>query len=222
MKILILSNYSDKIVELNVLTQPNKQRYAAKHGYELQNRNVLYTPQTHVEHLEYVRTNLSLYDGILTIGCDVLFTNLATKIEDVMAEDRIQIAREHISWWPINNDVMFWPNTAGAHSMLGRLIHDAPIWLEYPWLWQNHLWNLIQADRYIRRSVKIVEARVMNSTHQPVDSTGRRIPGPSSWQLGDWVIHFLDMPLESKIKAAMAYLPFVGDGTFVPTKESKV
>jgi hypothetical protein len=132
------------------------------------------------------------------------------------------IARDGLSTWPINNGVMIWPKGAFALNLLERLIKDAPIWLGYRELWQIHLWNLMQ--REFKHSVRLVPPRFMNSTYQPVipgqDASGRpglaRFPGESSFQLGDWIFHAVDMPYDGKIKCVQWARSFVGDGTYIP------
>lgn len=232
MRTLILSNFSDKIADLNALTAPNKQAYADRHGYVFENINHPY--EKHVEWLEIVRDRVGKYDCVLTIGCDAIFTNMARKVEEMLPwqivdtpgpcqsisrssvfDSRVIIARENISWWPINNDVMIWPNAHCTINLLEKLIEDAPIWLKYPWLWQAHLWDLIQGQ--YKPIVRIVEARTMNSTFQPaitVNGQIQRIPGPSSWQLGDWILHALDMPHEMRLAVIKWGLQFVGDGLY--------
>lgn len=233
MRTLILSNWSQNIADLNVLTAPNKQAYADAHGYDFENIELDYSDQ--VEWLELLRDRVvGNYDIVMTIGCDAIFTNFSRKIEDMTGlsgqnpqemqpiDRRVIIAKEHISFWPINNDVMIWPAGIQSRVVLNRLIRDKDIWLKYKWLWQMHLWNLIQETHGPKDSqaIRIIEARDMNSTFQPftVDSTSNcfRTIGPSSWQLGDWILHALDMTPEMRIQVIKWGLGFVGDGSWRP------
>lgn len=239
MKALILSNFSDAIADLNQLTAPNKMAYCNLNGYDFENLKLPYTPESFIRWLEIVREKLSEYDVVLTMGCDTIFTNFTVKIESKIYEPlilaikegrargqivgdcsdhRVIVAREHISWWPINNDVMIWPKGGAAISLLNRLIGDSSIWLNYPWLWQAHLWDVIRPGCLQSEHVRIVEAREMNSTFQPftVDGQGKttRIPGPSSWQFGDWILHALDMPMKMRIDVIKAFLPFAGNALY--------
>ncbi len=239
MKILILSNWSQKIAELNALTAPNKQAYADAHGYTFENVELDYGKQ--VEWLEILRDRLGKYDVVMTVGCDAIFTNFSVKVEDKIIlgpkypkglplmyqavsppDSRIIIAKEHISFWPINNDVMIWPTGNPAIFILDWLINDSETWLKYPWLWQHHLWNLMQTNTDIKQAIRIVEAREMNSIFQPftLDAKGQafRAIGPSSWQLGDWILHALDMPYEMRLQVVRWGLGFVGDGAWTPMK----
>src|ERR1039458_1790639 len=84
MRSLILSNYSDKIAELNALTAPNKLNYAERHGYEFENLNLPYTRENHVKWLEEIELRLEEYECVMTIGCDAIYTNLSRRIGDVV------------------------------------------------------------------------------------------------------------------------------------------
>jgi hypothetical protein len=91
------------------------------------------------------------------------------------------------------------------------MIDDQPIWKNYPWTGQNHIWNLIQTIPWIKGSVNIVEARRMNSTLNA---------GLSQWQLGDYILHLVDMDVQEKINQAKNVLEnFPLDGTYIPTKK---
>lgn len=208
MKTLILSNYSDKISELNAVTEPNKKAYADKHGYQFENHKFDYAPEGHVAWIELIREKLSNFDYIMTIGCDAMFMNLGIEVE-VQEGAALTLAREHITWWPINNDVMIWQKCPDAFMVLDRLMTDSPMWLEYPWLWQNHLWNLMQSNPMFDRAVDLRDAREMNSCLQS---------GQAKWQLGDWILHLLDIPNDQKVKLAKDYLRLSGDGCYYPLK----
>ncbi len=203
MKIVLLSNYSPQILEMNVFTAPNKQLYCEKHGYEFRNLNLPYDERSHRAFLKVLRALILENDAVMSIGCDTLFMNLSIKIEDRMDASRVTVAREYHSWWPINNDVMIWPNHANSLELVDKLLDDAPIWLKYPYLWQMHLWNLLMTN--YGHCVNVVDARYMNSslTHDQ-----------GMWQLGDWILHARGMPIESKVKLLKEYAFLVGDGTY--------
>jgi hypothetical protein len=200
------------------ITVPVMEDYCKLHGYALAVNKSIYE-ESHVPGLLAIIEQLKDFDIVVTLGADVLITNHQLGFEYIGTKKTILtecgyagepdsaliIAREHLGWWPINNDVAIWRRS--SVDLLRRLVNDREIWLRYPWLWQNHLWNLIQTEDWVREAVQIVPARVMNSTHQP---------GLSRWQLGDFIIHFLDMPIEEKIRWATFYRQFVGDATFIP------
>lgn len=211
---ILLTSHSvgTKHEELAELLRPNKEAYAAHWGFELATLKQPYDDKSYTAGLEAIKSYLKQGRTVLSVGCDVIFTNFSKGIHD-FPPFPVTIAQENLRWWPINNDVMIWKanctQSAGpwAEEMASRLIKDEKIWLKYPWKWQNHLWNLICTEEHVRRSINIVPARRMNSTPHP---------GLSQWQLGDWICHLLDMPDEEKIKMAPKYLQFPDNGTFFP------
>ena len=217
MQCLILTNHSEKVRELAALTIPNKQLYADKNGYDFISMKLDYNANSHVFWLRTIRDKLRTYDTVLTMGFDTIFTNRSILIEDIIKPfDSVVIARENISHFPINNDVMLWKSCYATRAIIDKLIEDADIWLKMDWLWQNHLWNLICQKQV---AVRLVDARVMNSTFQPFiveNGQAKRIPGPSSWQIGDWIFHALDMPIPMKLQAIKWALQFVSDGGYYP------
>jgi hypothetical protein len=244
MKILILSNWSSKIAEINDLTEGNKIAYAELHGYDFSNVKWPYTPVGHVEWLKLLQDEIAKYDAVMTIGCDAIFVNQSIKIESrlkrtdladengvVVAgwiDQKVVLAKDLTCCWPIqiNNDVMIWPAGQHSTSLIDRLIRDADIWWKYPQLWQCHLWNLIQ--REYKDSVRLIDPRLINATFQPMtrhmtknedgsmSSRLTRIPGASSYALGDWIFHALDMPIGDKLEVLKWALQYVGDGSWKP------
>lgn len=210
MKTIVVTSYSEggEHEELAKLTVPNMQKYCDRHEYDFAALKIPYTNDGHVMGLKAIRDYLHSHETVMSVGADVLFMNHTKRIENI-AKYPVTLAKEHISSWPINNDVMIWRRGIGATNLLDTLIRAAEIWLKYPWFWQNHLWNLICKNQTIRSSVDIVEARVMNSTIQP---------GLSQWQIGDFILHLLNMPTRSKINNAKKYLPYAGDGSYYPTQ----
>lgn len=236
MKILILTNHGNTMKGLNDLTSPNKEAYCKLHGYDYINKSWRY--DNHVQWLRLIAQKIEQYDVVMTMGCDTIFTNTRLKIEHLWAnlpvnllanivapekalerDSRVLIAREHLREWPINNDVMLWPRSDQSRRLLHTLIEDEPIWIKYRWIWQHHMWNLMQKNAEIANCVRVVEARVMNSTFQPFVVGGdklTRMPGPSSWQIGDWILHALDLPYEMRMQVIKWGLGFVGDGSWIP------
>jgi hypothetical protein len=209
-KILLLANYSERIATLNGITEPNKRQYCERHGYAFENLNLPYTPASHVLWFESIKERLGGYDIVMTVGCDTLMMNQKIRIEERFTPPRVTIAEEHLMtnwWWPLNNDIMIWPASEQSHRVLDALIRSAPRWLKYQWLAQVEMWNMIQGD--FGSDFQIVHARHMNSVLQP---------GLGRYKIGDWVLHFADLPATDRIKYAKDFLRFVGDGTFDPDK----
>lgn len=205
MSTLILSNYGKSIQDLNAITEPNKLAYAEKHGYKFENNCIDYSGDQ-LRFLHSIKARLDVFEIVMTMGCDAMFMNFSREIDPAEGAS-ITLAREHISWWPINNDVVIWRNTREAHFVLQKLIDDEPIWSQYPWLWQNHIWNLMQRETIIDHAVDIREAREMNACLQG---------GLGQWQLGDWILHLLNFPNAKKVEYAKDYLRLAGNGCYYP------
>ena len=211
MKIAILAHHSAGNAELARLTAENKWKYSAKHGYDL------ITLRTSGEEWKVgvtkrLRQILPAYDAVMTMGSDVLLMNHGIKIEDrfSVATDSVVISREDVCEWPLNNDIAIWCNTPRTFEVIDRIIADADIWLDYPWLWQNHLWNLIaNKDPVAIKGIRLCDPRELNATH----GNGQN----SRWQFGDFIIHFLGYPEDQKIALVKHYLAMCStDGTFHP------
>jgi hypothetical protein len=209
MRIKIKTNTSDKIKELSKITQKNQQMYAARHGYEWVcepfeydspdfNKNALIEMGELKKHIQST-------DVLMVIGADVMFMNQWIKVEDILQpDDKVVVAKERKAWWPINNDVMLFVNTPDTLALVDRFITDFPTWQQYQWRQQQHLWNMIQMDPWVKSIVRIVEAEVMNQH-------------PSHWQLGEYIIHMYGFPISEKVVIAEkmqylfpSYLPVYG------------
>lgn len=205
--IALYSPASSRLDALCALTRPNHHAYAKARGY------TLFTPPHGADSIEVFDDVLKILESgeceqVLTHGADVLFTNHSCRVEDLPG-DHVTVAREQLRWWPLNNDVMRWRATKETCWLLKRIRDDAHIWKNYPWLWQNHLWNLICTEERAKEAVTIVPARTMNSTPHP---------GTSQWQLGDWICHLVDIEAVQKVELAKWILNIAGkcDGTFYP------
>ena len=197
-------------IKLALLTAENKWKYSARHGYDLATVRIE-LEDAHPGYLKILRDYLQIYDVVLVIGSDVIFMNHGVKLESLLQDgDAVLLAEEHIGRWPINNDVMLWRKSARAFALIDRLIADAPKWTLYEMLWQNHLWNLMNAEgtNEAKAACRLVKARTMNSTHQLTESR---------WQHGDFIIHFMSYGEREKYALAKEYLQLCsGDGCFYP------
>jgi hypothetical protein len=211
---LLLTCCSETYAPLGAVTMPNHQDYAARQGYDYECLQIdARGPRADTKSALFMLHAVlaALEDGyktVLTHGIDVIFTNQTIKLADIEPRAAVVIAREELRWWPINFDVVIWRDDMRTIALLKRLIDEEPIWKKLRWWQQQHLWNLLQSDETVRKTVAIVPARTMNSTAQLC---------ASRWQLGDFVCHFLDMPMPERIKCAKAILKIAGpcDGTYI-------
>lgn len=202
MKISIVTDTSDNIKELSNITLPNKEGYSSKHGYILHCREFNYERFNEfiLDHMMFTLDVMKSSDVVMTCGADVMFTNWNIKIEDVLLfNDNILIAKENTGWWPINNDVMIWRCNPRVIEFYERLINDFPVWRNYPWRTQAHLWNIKQEEPKVGSIMRLVEPEVMNQH-------------PSKWQLGNWIIHMYNMDIKSKVAQAMAINNVITNG----------
>lgn len=205
MSAAIYTTWGDGNAALAEVTHPNHAAYAAAHGYERIADRIPYE-EAHLGGLARIRELLARHDWVLSHGTDVLFMNLRWEFPSLNRGESVTLAREKLGWWPINNDVMLWQASLGAESLLDLLIRDEPVWRDYAWKWQTHLWNLMQERPALTaRTIRLADPHEMNATPYP---------GESLWQLGDPIVHFLSMSMERRVATAQAYLAKVGDGTW--------
>jgi hypothetical protein len=200
MKILVLTNHSEKIAEWNDLTEPNKREYCERHGYGFENFKVQY--EDYLVGLRLLRERVIENDLVMAMGCDTIFTNFDKKIEDVQgSEKRVTISEEYFNHDVFNNDVIIFPNSDESLRVIDLVIKDEPIWKHKRFFWQTHLSDLYKAGG-LRDVINVVGARVMNSCHQDNSVLSR-------WQEGDWVLHAMGWDSLTRIKILKHYLGLV-------------
>ena len=211
MRIKIRTNTSPKIKELSDITLVNQIGYAKRNGYDWESYHLDYSRYNEVaiDDLHGLRAAVQSVDVLMWVGADVMFTNWAIKIEDILKEgDSVVVARERGGWWPINNDVMIYVNNEKTINYIDRMIADFDIWKQHIWRQQQHLWNLIIEDETIRNTVRIVDAQVMNQSMK-------------NWQLGEYIVHFYGLPIKEKIENARSVAALFPDGVPVFKQDNK-
>ncbi len=209
MKILILSCHSDNNRQLAGVTAANKWRYSARHGYDLLTIRMSWE-RAQNEGFQVLRQFLPIYDAVMVIGSDVVFTNFNVKIESLIQPgDGLIIAREHLQTvagnpFPFNNDVAIWCQSPKSTSLIAEIISQRDQWMKMKWLWQEWLWknwgDEDSDEEGWHNYVRLVPARAMNSCHQE---------GEGKWQPGDYVFHAMSMDEPSKIRLCEYYLQAV-------------
>jgi hypothetical protein len=211
MRIKIRTNTSPKIKELSDITLVNQIGYAKRNGYDWESYHLDYSRYNEVaiDDLYGLRAAIQSVDVLMWVGADVMFTNWAIKIEDILKDgDSVVVAREKGGWWPINNDVMIYVNNEKTINYIDRMIADFDIWKQHIWRQQQHLWNLIIEDEVIRNTVRIVDSQVMNQSMK-------------NWQLGEYIVHFYGMPIKEKIENARSVAVLFPDGVPVFKQDNK-
>ena len=210
MKLLVLT-FIDKhgtYDQLINITKPNHESYCSKHNYDYKleilpcdiTHNVC-TPELSLERSKLVRKYIDEYDVVVEIGCDIIFTNFNKNFQDIILQgDNMIIAREQKNTWPINDDVMVWVKTEQSKLLLDTIISSFSVWRHMKYIRQSWLVEVINGDNSIKDTIRVVDARVMNS-HPPsgdvndIDPAGR-------WQRGDFICHCLGMYWNDKLTAA--------------------
>ena len=195
MKVLVISSYSENVAGLNFVTSMNKSWYCNQHGYQFENIDSQYYEYMNVLHI--LRDRIKENDIVMNMGCDTAFTNIAIKIEDkaILDDPRPVISKEELGNNPVNNDTMIWKNTPECIDLIDRIIDEHDQWKNHGWYWQNHI-----SINYLDK-LKIMPARHMNSTFFPYDRNGNEVTQkkcPSSWEVGDWVMHALGFPINTR------------------------
>jgi hypothetical protein len=211
MRIKIRTNTSPKIKELSDITLVNQIGYAKRNGYDWESYHLDYSRYNEVaiDDLYGLRAAIQSVDVLMWVGADVMFTNWAIKIEDILKDgDSVVVARERGGWWPINNDVMIYVNNEKTINYIDRMIADFDIWKQHIWRQQQHLWNLIIEDEVIRNTVRIVDSQVMNQSMK-------------NWQLGEYIVHFYGLPIKEKIENARSIAVLFPDGIPVFKQDNK-
>jgi len=211
MRIKIRTNTSPKIKELSDITLVNQIGYAKRNGYDWESYHLDYSRYNDnaIEDMLGLKAAIQSADVLMWVGADVMFTNWAIKIEDILKDgDSVVVARERGGWWPINNDVMIYVNNEKTINYIDRMIADFDIWKQHIWRQQQHLWNLIIEDEVIRNTVRIVDSQVMNQSMK-------------NWQLGEYIVHFYGMPIKEKIENARAIAVLFPDGVPVFKQDNK-
>jgi hypothetical protein len=207
----IRTNTSPKIKELSDITLVNQIGYAKRNGYDWESYHLDYSRYNDnaIQDMLGLREAILSTDVLMWVGADVMFTNWAIKIEDILKDgDSVVVAREKGGWWPINNDVMIYVNNEKTINYIDRMIADFDIWKQHIWRQQQHLWNLIIEDEVIRNTVRIVDSQVMNQSMK-------------NWQLGEYIVHFYGMPIKEKIENARAIAVLFPDGVPVFKQDNK-
>ena len=211
MRIKIRTNTSPKIKELSDITLVNQIGYAKRNGYDWESYVLDYSRYNDnaIEDMLGLKAAIQSVDVLMWVGADVMFTNWAIKIEDILKEgDSVVVARERGGWWPINNDVMIYVNNEKTINYIDRMIADFDIWKQHIWRQQQHLWNLIIEDETIRNTVRIVDSQVMNQSMK-------------NWQLGEYIVHFYGLPIKEKIENARSVAALFPDGVPVFKQDNK-
>lgn len=204
MKIAIITCHSSGNASLAAVTARNKWDYSARHGYDLITLRMSWD-DCKAGMLDRMAELLPIYDAIMVIGSDVIFTNPSVTIESLLHPgDSVVMAREEIGlrengWSPINNDVAIWVNSPASLKLIREIKADSHKWLEDRMLWQGWVCDWVAQNPH-QKTLRLVEPRVMNSFH------GDNFPERNRWRNGDYIVHFACYGNDDKEHLARIYV----------------
>jgi len=183
MRWCVYSNHSHANVELARLVAQNRWEYTARHGYDLLTQRMDWETAKR-NCLPFLRKLLPLYDAILGIGSDVVFTNHRISLDSlVMPDDNVIVGEEGLnSEVYVNNDVMIWRNTEKTMALIDLMISEAETWMKLRHL--NQAWlseQLKLGTPIVKDAVRVAPPRVMQSHPHP----GTR----GTWHNRDFIFH---------------------------------
>lgn len=198
MNTLLLQSHDAGNADLYTLTLPNHAEYATRYGYDMLQRYVPFQPGSYWEFIEPLRRLLLLYDTVLTVGSDVIFTNMSMTVEDVIGDvtQNVLVSLEDIGGSAVNAEMIIWRRGPGATAVLDKLIGYRDELFNHPWGAQE-AFNRMLAER--DRDICFLPPRMLQSS--PV-----RTFQNSAWKPGDFALHFLAMSNADKFNRCSHFL----------------
>ena len=184
MKVLLVESHScggtvsEKIAKISAR---NHWEYTCKRGYDL-----LVIRETPEMALNSERTRIAKllqnYDAVLLIGVDVLFTNFAIGVENILIPGDNMVMAKETEGWPslFNAGTVISCNTPKTIKLFETVEEHRAEWLGLRLIDQEWL-NIHYEDPVIKDAIRLVPTRTMNSTYKN---------GKEGWQPGDWLCHF--------------------------------
>lgn len=211
--------------ELADLTNPNKEKYCKRHGYDF---------DAHFSNFKYDKcfidgkrplgiNNFSVgfekifhiidllesgkYEWIFWLGCDTLITNHTIKLEDVVDNDYHFMVAYDCNDWNVDSFLI-----RGSEEGLSYMKHIASKIDDY----RSHVWQeqqaMIDARDNFSSITKVVPQEVINSFEYglyptPQHQAGRdKLGNNGRWTKGHFVVHWPGTSLGHRIKLANQYL----------------
>lgn len=162
------------------------------------------------------------FDWYWLLGTDTLITNLAVRLEDIIAKaDGTQHVLACAEWCsPIQADSMLFRNAPETVHFLAEILRLYPKYKGHPWVEQQ---AMIDTRAEHEKILKILPQRVMNAydyeVYRKPSSQYATYPGEprvmagkdlfdndGQWQKGDFVIHFPGTPRWWRLQNIPKYL----------------
>ena len=199
MRTCILKTHSSVNDDLFRLTLPNHAAYADRHKYDIISLHRTYEEMWWgIE--DIILDLLPHYGSILTVGSDVLFTEIDRPLchfDD--GTHSVFVQTEGLSTSPtINFDMVLWTRAAGVRTVINQLRMTRAAYEHHPWGLQWGM-TLLSMDEYMAtHHVKVYPPRFMQAA--PYPNT------PGTWEPGDFALHFVGMSNARKFAGCKEYL----------------
>lgn len=224
LKICVFSAFTNMVDELNAVTLPLKEKYCARHGYELKTGTLPGTGCNQDEMYGFKRLALviellksSEYDWIWVAGCDILITNPAIKLESLIDDNYGMVVGTEPTGSGMDSYLI--RKSHGGLEFLERLLtyKDHPIGGAHEQSTVDHLWQ----EPEVKKVVKLIPQRRLNAyKYATLDQyrflsegffTGTDFLGNSGeWQPGDFVLHTPGLPhVQQKLDIFAQVLPLI-------------
>jgi hypothetical protein len=210
MNCLILTQYLQNYIPLAEITNPNKQEYCARHGYDFHAQVGHYwdfgVPRGgEWERFDYQRIKLMYdilfneslgkrYDVVWWNGVDTMILNFTQKIEDYLAAH----PQDYLIGYTLNhtnNDSVFVRNTEGAKQWLEFLLKMEPTYRWDCWESQRAVINH-QKEEPWDKIVGVVPAADINCFFMKLHDWPETTPGQV--QKGSWLLHLPGQSFETR------------------------
>jgi hypothetical protein len=197
MKILLLDENSHDSQGLAQVSLHNHWLYSSLNYYDHLTIREDWTTALEVGYGHLLKL-LPLYDVIMSVGSDVLFTNFNTKIEDIIQPGDSIVLSEETAGWPskVNNGVALYCNTPFTLKFARLLTEKHDEWISKRLIMQSWINENLEHPT-VKNALRTVPTRVMNSTYRK---------GKEDWQPGDWLVHFYGRPQNTKMGVMMEFL----------------
>jgi hypothetical protein len=200
---LIFTGHSPEYEELGAITVPNHRHYAQANGYDL-----------FVHHHERGNEAADLWDRarwrkmlwllpqyelIMTIGADALFMRTDIRFDSIIEPNFDQvIAEEKIGGCTHNNDVMIWRNAQSSFDLINWILDEYDVHMQKPLGYQATICDRLWRHDATLCKMQTVKPNVMNTCPQKGHG--------STYQEGDFIIHFMGAILEDKVRLAKEWI----------------
>jgi len=196
MRTCMLQTHSAVNQDLFRLTLPNHTKYADRHGYDMVHLHRTYD-EVWWGWESLVLGLLTSHDAVLTIGSDVLFTDMETPLCYFDDETHgVFVQEEGLGYPCVNFDLVLWTRN-GAQQVIERLRETRPAYVNHRFGSQTGM-TMLAKDPAMRNLIKVYPPQTMQGA--PFCSYA------GSWKPGVFALHFLGMSNEKKYEGCKKFL----------------